>query len=350
VPSKAKSKSARRADRPRNAWTRDATAVRIGDERMRFIRIAKGEPDQPLGEVCTSVRWDDASMELTGSLTLQLDPKTLRVREGDRVRAEWASGPEAPFRRLWTMGLGAPTRGLDGSYSAELESTLGNIRQGREDFAFRRDKSHPKGWRCDQIARAVARRTGIRLGRLAKGSHRIKTLVQKNADPMDVIIKAYRAEREHTGRRFFAQWDGRLHITPLRRSTYLLELLPVIIDGTYTQERKDGFATSLVVRATAKKGKRSNRKIRLRVTDKAGVRRYGRITKSVTPPAGIDTEEEARKWGKRQLAKRQKPNRSLEVTVPLMPNLHRGDALRVRWEVDGLDQVVFVASVSHDVR
>lgn len=325
---------------------------RLGDERLRFTLIS-GSSSRDVGGAITSVSWDDTSMEVTGQLTGQAPLAQLQFRDGDRIRCEFAPGADATFRRLWTLALEAD----DGNgISRELEtdettgvlvSTLSRYRGMTMDFSFRKDASHPRGWTVDQIVRDVGRRTGMPLGKIARGTHRITNLVKRNADPMDVILIAYRQEREATGRRFFASWDGALNLTVLTYSKDLLELLPVLISGQYTEQRRSDFATILDVRIAARKGKRTTKKIRTRVTDAAGVKRYGSIIKSVSPK-NIDTVSGARAWARQSLARRQTPKRELTVTVPLIPAIRRGDALRVAVPgVPGLMQVVYVRSASH---
>lgn len=340
--------AARRRDAPRDEWRRRASPLRVGQDRLRFFVVVPGGRDRELGEECTSVRWDDVGMELTGSMALVIEPREAGIAEGAKIRAEWSPSEDAPFQRLFTLKLGTAARGIAGAtWDSELSSTLTLVRRSRMNFSYRRDRSHPRGWTCDQIARDVCRRAGIPVGKLAAGTHRIRNLTQRNADPLDVLIKAYRMERVANGRRYFISWDGRINITALKRSTYLLDVLPMVLDGTYTQERKPEFATVLNVRATVRRGKRTRRQIRVQVRDAAGVARDGVIVRTVHPP-NIDDEAEARAWARRSLASRLTLKRTLEVQLPLMPRVKRGDALRVRWPVEGLDQVVFVQSASHE--
>lgn len=351
--SRTTSRARRRSDKPRDVWKQAAKPVRVGDERLRFFAVRPGLDDVPLADAATAVRWDDVTMELTGSLDLILPRNTLSLQDGHRIRAEYAPSANAAFRRLWTMTFGGKDsdgvqRSLsDDSVTAALTSTLSDYRGDRMDFHFRRDKAHPKGWLCHEIVREVGRLTGLPLGQIAKGTHPIRSLVRRNADPLDVIVLAYRQEREATGRRYVATWTGRLNITRLQRSEYLLELLPVLMDGSYTTQRRTDFATVLNVRATAKTGRRKTRKIRVRVTDADGVKRYGVFSRTAHP-GGIDTEAEARAWARRSLRKRLAPKREFTVTVPLMPTVKRGDALRVRWQDEAIDQIAFVRAASHE--
>lgn len=347
------SAATRRQDKPKDVWNYHGSAVRLGDERMRFFGLRPGLEDTQLDDVITSVQWDDVTMELTGQIEMTVEPGTLDLADGDAIRADFAPSASAAFNELWKMGLSGDangegiTKGLAAaSFTGALTSTLSSYRGDTMDFAFRRGKSHHGGWTCDQIAVAVGRKAGLPLGKIAGGTWQIRNLVRRDADPLDVIILAYRQERENTGRRFVAYWDGKLNIVPLRRSEYLLEILPVLLDGNYVTKRKADFATVLNVRTNAKSGKHKTRKIRVRVADHDAIKRYGVVTKSVHPH-NIDTEDEAREWARRSLARRTVIHRELTVDVPFMPRVRRGDALRCRWDDEGLDQIVFVKSASH---
>jgi hypothetical protein len=352
MPTKAKSRARRRSAKPRTPYPRAAMPERLGDERLRFTLIGK-KGSRPVGDAITAVRWDDTGMELTGTLEGQAPLRELEFHDGDRVRCEWAPTADAPFRRLWTLALTAGSgEGISRTLEADatsgtLASTLGRYRAMTMDFSYRKDKRHPHGWTADQIARDVAKRVGMPLGKIARGTHRIKNLVRRNADPVDVILVAYRQEREATGRRFFAAWAGRLNMTVLTRSRYLLELLPVLLSGEYTERRRSDFATVLDVRVSAKAGKKT-KKIKTRVTDKAGVKQYGQVVRSESPK-NVDSVAEARKWGRANLQQRQAAKRELTITVPLMPLIRRGDALRVNVPSEpDLRQIVFVRSAAHE--
>lgn len=348
----ATAKSRRRSPKTPDPYPRSVSPERLGDERLRFTLTGKSGARQ-VGDQVTSVSWDDTGMELTGTLEGQAPLNELEFKDGDRLRCDYAPSADATFRPLWTLAIQSDdsagiTRALEAeTTSAALGSTLSRYRAMTMDFSYRKDKKHPSGWTADQIVRDVAKRTGMPLGKIAKGTHHITNLVKRNADPMDVILIAYRQEREATGRRFFSAWNGRLNMTVLTRSKYLMDLLPVLQTGSYTETRRDDFATVLDVRITVKSGKRKTKSVKTRVVDKAGVKQYGRIIKSVSPK-NVNSIGEARRWAKQSLRRRQSAKRQLEITVPLLPLLRRGDALRLNIPNEpDLKQIVFVRSASH---
>lgn len=348
----------RRESVPHNYWRHRARPVRLGDERFRLtlLRDAPGGKTRrdPISDTSTGFSWDDTSSDLTGSAVMAVAPRSVPIHQGNRLRAEWLLGLGDQWSPLWTMKVSSPERQLQGgAWNLSLSTTLGDARRSRDNYRFKKDKGHPRGWTADQIARFVCRKVGMPVGSLARCTHRITNLVSKDADPVDVIVKAYRMERRATGRRFFLHWDGRMNITALRRPPHLLELAGALIDASYKAELKDEFATSLTVHATTKAGKgnakgHKRRKIHVRVQSAAGIKRYGYVHRSVDAP-NAHTDAQARKYGRKVLDKAMRPNRTLTVTVPIMPTLRRGDAFRVEWRAQGLTQVCFVSSASHNV-
>lgn len=345
---------------PKDYWHQRARPLRFGGDRWRVTRLARGKELRVTDQV-TAFNWDDTSAELSGSMTVQQTPVHLQVNQTHKFRVEWTPREAGAFEHLWTMKVASPDKGMvNDQWGLELSTSLSDVRKSRDNYRFKRDRAHPRGWTADQVARHVAAKVGLRLGRLAKCTHRITNLHKSDADPIDVITLAYRAERRATGRRFFLSWDGRLNIDALKRSEELLELSGAIIDASYKTEYADTFATVLTVRATTKarddktksgakrKTKHRRKTFHVRVTSPKGVREYGYVHRTVTAP-DADTPAEARKYGAHLLAKNMRPKQTLTVTVPLMPTLRRGDAFKVEWREEGLTQVVFVSQASHSV-
>ena len=339
---------ARRKDAPKDHWKHGAPPMLLGEERFRLTAVRGPQGNVTLDDMVTGFSIDDSTSALAGSIALAVDPATLKLNEAHKIRCEIAENGDDNWRRWWTLQVQAPTVQLgDHSRSIELGSTVTRARKGRDSFKFVKDKAHPRGWFAHQIAKAVARQARFGIGKLAKGKHRIKNLTRDDADPVDMIILAYRAERRATGRRFFSYWDGRMNIEPLKRSRYLLLLASVLVDGSMRSSLKENFATVVTVRATGG-GKRNKRKIRVRVSNEQGRREFGYVHRTVTAP-NADTESEAVAFGRRLLERISNPKREMEVTVPLMPFLRRGHALCLEYPEMDMKQIVFVKSCSHEV-
>jgi hypothetical protein len=364
---KVSTRSKRRASAaPKDYWRHRARPGRFGDERFRVSVLQPVGPKRKsrvirVTDQVTDFSWEDTSSELTGTMTFQAMPVHVTIGQTNKIRVDWAPRLGAKMDRLWTMQVASPDRNMvSAQWSLDLSTSMTQARKSRDDYHFKRDKSHPRGWTADQVARHFGARVGLPLGRLAKCTHRITNLVKRNADPVDVIVLAYRAERRATGRRFFLTWDGALNIDPLKRSEYLLDLSGAIIDASYKAEYRDSFATAVTVRGTERarddkhkdgtkrKSRRRRRKFHVTVRSPAGVRQYGYVHRSVEDP-DAHTVAEAKRYGRQVLAKAVKPQRTLTVQVPLMPTVRRGDAFKVVWKAEGLTQIVFVSAASHSV-
>lgn len=345
------SRSARKRDTPRDYWKHRQTPLHLGADVFALDLIPQHGRPVEIGDEATSFQWEDQTAGLTGSAALTVSPHHPKINESAKIRCRWAPSPGSELSRLWTLRVDSPEFDpVTDAWSVTLATTLNQARKSRDDYHFKVDHAHPNGWTCDQIARAVGRKVHLPLGRIAAGTHRIKNLVQKDADPVDVIVKAYRMERVATGRRFFMRWDGAMNIVPLTRSPNLLELGGALIDASYKATQSDTFATVLTVRASAKRkgSKHRRRKIHVRVQSDAGLRRYGYVHRTVTAPSA-HTEAEARKWGRGQLAKIMRVKQELTVTTPIMPMLRRGAAFKINWASEGLTQIVFVSGATHSV-
>lgn len=344
------------------AQLKQVTPMGVGEERFTIAALAlKGNGKTPLDDYLTTLTVEDQGSELQGTLALT-DPKgLLRLTAGQRVMAEWASNESAAFKDWWTLRAEAPEVQIPGTtYSVPLNSGLAQANKGTDNYSFKKSRSHPHGWTADEVARSVAARTHIPLGKLARCTFRITNLVAHSSKPLDAIVRAYQAERRATGRLFFIYWDGRLNVVPLTPSKSLIQFAGLIISAAYKEALRTDFATALTVRATTKgkqrvtkKGhkttvKRTSHKIVVKVQSAAGIRKYGYVHREVSAP-DAHTAAEARAYGNRLLGKVIDPEKTLTVTVPIMPGLRRGDAFAVNWVEQGLTQVCYVAGLNHSV-
>jgi hypothetical protein len=178
----------------------------------------------------------------------------------------------------------------------------------------------------------------------------------EGASPLAVITKAYKLDRDETGRRFvIAMKNGRLTVTQLRRSRDLLLVGEHLIEATLQESLKKNFATVVKLHATAKKakdkkGKKKKNKLEVEVkSGKAAMARYGRIRAEWTLDDPVASKAAARRQAKIRLAKSQEPKQELSMTLPGIPTLQRGDALKVAIPEFDMVELIYVASVSHNV-
>lgn len=311
-------------------------------------------PTITLDPLVQSFTWRRSGSARTGELTFN-DPALRRlpglVRQGDVIRCEIQPHVGAPWRVLWEMAVSSPNRSIQArSTTLKLRSRLKAAQQSHAHWRFRDDHEHPKGWTADQITVRACKRFRVPVGRVARGKHRIRKLIDKSASVVEIVTEAWRREREWTGRRFDVSISrGVLEVIELRRPRYMLLMGPTLMDAVLDESMPAGFASAVVVTSTVKRhGSKKRRKIRVKVVDRDRVRRYGYILRHVEKH-GLDSAAEARKFGKRWLARTAKPYNHVTLEHAGIPWVDRGDAVRLALPEEGLSAVVFVVSASHRV-
>lgn len=347
------------ADVPKNYWTQPAPALQFGRERFRVWWVPGTGSKQQIDEHVEQMAWDDATAVLTGSLQFR-DPSFGPIPDigwGDEIMVEVSPTGGLNFTELWRMRIDQPYRDfLPASRTFQLANALGWLSRSTDDFKYVKDKAHPHGWLAHEIAIDIAKQYRVPIGVVAETTHRIKKLVMLQASPLDVIGAAYKREKQYTTKRFVIACDhGKLNITPLRRSSRLLELGPTLIAASFQQQMAANFATSLTVRATGKvekgkdkKGKKrtGTGKIIVKVESASAIARYGFVHREVWAH-DADTVAEAVTAGKRHLTLVGKPDYTLNLTHPGLAGIRRGDAIRALLPEQALTQVIFVSEARH---
>jgi hypothetical protein len=358
----------RKKELPVNYWQRGEHTVRVGNEQFRVRGYHSGKL-KLLSEVVESVNWEFGREDrVNGTAQLRRpgsEQQRLGIGLGDKIALDFKKPNQKRWRRLLQLRVHEATRTTDGGAAYTLQDDLVYLGEGEESWNFKRRKSKKKGYLPIDIVKAVARRKGVRLGRVYKGRHRIKSLVRENQTALDMIRLAYRKEREETGKRFIISMvNGKLNILPLKRSPSLLEIGPLLIEASIRESMNSNFATVVTATATGKKQKddddgddgdekgkdksksKKKDKIEVIVRSKALERRWGRIHRKIEVEA--DDAAQARKLAKRELKERAEPKREVTFSHPGIPLLRRGHALRLFFPKENLRQVVFVKEVSHD--
>jgi len=359
-------------------WQKSAPDLSFGEERFR-VTCFRGER-QPaerkvvIDDFVTAITWEDSEPILTGTLTLQKSEgkKPMAINEGNVIRLEVAARQGGKYRRIWDMRIMDSNIGaVSGEHGYSLGDEMAWLAKSRDDWQFRKAKSkkqsdththRPKGWTADQIAREVCRRYGVKVGKLAKGTKRINNLTEKNASPLDIIMKAYKLERGYSGRRFVVRMrGGQLQVVALRRSKTMLLLGETLLDATIQRSLRKTLATAAHVTATvkgeakedpkAKKGKKGHKqsKLSVDVIAKRARERYGYVRKTIHLDDPVGTKAEARREAKRELVKSMRPNREVNFDHPGISTLFRGDAIHLRLPELGLQEIVYVTGVAHSV-
>lgn len=348
-------------------WQRSAPDLRFGEEQFRLtcFRPERKNPSErtiSLDSFATLIGWEDDGPILRGSvsLTKERGKRPLAVGEGHRLRLESAQRFGAPFKVLWEMRVEAVNSSASGGTSElQLADEMAWLQKSRDDWMFKKAKKgkannrtkRVNGWLAHQVAQEVCRRYGVKVGRLAKGTHRITNLTEKNASPLEIIMKAYKLERNHTGRKFVVRMrNGRLEVVLLRRSKTLLLIGEALIEATISRTIRKGFATAAHVRATLKDSKKErHKKLEAEIVAKRASKRYGYVKTTIRLDDPVASKAEARKLAKRKLVAAMRPSRSVTLEHPGVSSLFRGDAIRLRLPELGLTEIVYVKSVSHSV-
>lgn len=324
-----------------------------------LIRPGGGGPIS-LDRHLESVEWADEEEVLRGSLTLRRgpeEPRAIPVLAGHRIRLRVRY--RGSWRVLWTMRCGPPQTALgDNTVTVEVADDLQGLRRNRRDWSFRRTKRRKRGFFAHEIARRAARREGVRIRRLARGTKRIKKLKRENASALSVIAAAYAEERKETGRRYVIRMtDGALEVIEYKRNPILYVFREQITAALLEQGQRQRPVT--VIDARGRLGKaRGSKKVRARVFRRAVVRRFGWV--AVEKNYGrVDGPEELRRKAKRDLAKQIRPRRTATLTVPGVPFIRRGDGCRWVTEEPGWHgkevehsrdrTFVYVRSIRHSV-
>jgi hypothetical protein len=349
---RAKSPKARRRSQKRR---KPLPPAEFGREQFRAV-LRRGKRKLPpvgLDELVESVVWERSAAGRTGELIFRrpLDANGVNLmRSGDVVdlyfRREWDTGA---WRRLWRMKVRTPSHQIkEGIMSVAVRPHLDAVTGTKATFKFTSGgKRRKRPWKAHQITQRVCERFHIPMGRIAKGTTPIRKLIVRKATPLAPIEKAYKEEREETGRRFDIDYSsGKLEVLELREPRHMRLLGPAILDAAIDHEL-GATASAVVVTSTRKeKGSRKRSKLRVRVVNRSRVKRYGYIVKHVEK-AGLDSRAAARKYGRKVLARALRPKRDITFTHPGIPTLDRGDAITLVLPEAGIRLLAFVKRVRH---
>jgi hypothetical protein len=364
-PPKKKGKARNRRDRhdhePVNYYTGPVsqTFYRGFDFRCQVIRDEKHGRKKVLAinPVVVGISWDDVGPIRSANLSLQhpTSTKELPIKRGHEIRVMWSPRGSKQWHPLWRLRvMKSVYSGSSRTMEVELADELQWLAKTKEDFTFKKgdaksEGKRPKGWYAHQIAKEVCREYGIPMGKFARGRHRIKNLTEEGISPIKAIEKAYELDRDETGRKFVVGvWNGKLSVKLLRRSKTMLVLGKHLLEASYSTGFKDSFATVLDVTGSYKKKEGDDKKLEIQVrSSKVAMRRYGVIRAEWKIDDPVYSEANVRERAKRRLVHMQEPDQELSVTVPGIPTLQRGDALRVSLPQVGLSELVYAKTVTH---
>lgn len=290
-----------------------------------------------ISRLVQSISWDEEGIILTGSVSVKApkltenEDKGFVARDGNIIKLDgWWGGR---WRNIFRMRVKVPEENIgarEGTFTLADDAEL--VQMSKGDFKFKKNKNHPKGWKCHQVAIQTGRQFKFPLGHIAKGKKDITGLVEHGASPLDVVAKAYKEERQYTGRRFIFNWrHGKLQINKLRRNELLYVLKEQILDAAVQRERGESFFTALQLTANTKKSDRKHKKLEATVVHHRAARRYGYIIRPHRLKRVVKSRQEMVTLGRRILARsiRKHTLPTISVTHTGIPWIRRGDAIEI---------------------
>jgi len=303
--------------------------ARGGDWEFRLLCLRPSRPRRvDLTAAVESLEWADDAAFLTGSVALRRRgpgaAKSVPVGRGHRVRLDVKVGQL--WRTLWEMRVpGYPSVDrVTGAISITAEDDLAALGRNERKWSFRKTGSRPNGWKAHEIAAHVGRKEGVPLDRLARGREWIEKLEHEGTG-LEVIKKAYAKEKEETGVRYIIRFRrGRLQVVPFERPHVLYVVGRNAESLTFDAAAKSERPATLI-KAT---GQIDGEKAEVEVTDDRLRRRYGRVVRE-KDYGKVDSREQLRNRARRDLTRDLEAKRTASITVPGVPFLERGSALRL---------------------
>lgn len=294
------------------------------------LLVADGVRPVGLDTVVEDFGWEEDDEVMTGSVSLRrpdpTEPASLPIATGMRIRCRVRWANRRKWYILWTMRVAPPdTDAVAGQVAISLEDDLVALKRNKRWWSFRSTKKKDH-WTVDQIARRVARKEGLRLGRVIKGQAQIKKL-EGEMYGLDVLRKALEKEKEWTGAKYIIRMrNGLLEIVPYRRNPVLYVLGRAITAAGLTEEQKGRPVTSIVARGRIGKGSGA-KKLEREIVVPSVVRQWGYVAKEKNY-GQVDSMAALVRKAKRDLAEELRVKRTAELEFPGIPFIRRGDGCR----------------------
>lgn len=337
-------------------WKKDAGMALVSRRNFKLeCRRGKFRDTLNFDSLCSAFTWSDTGPLLSGSASLTLPARqtVLDVQQGDLVACQVTSSPDADkgWQDVWRMRVSSLAYDVaGGQLSLGLVDELHRLMESTQDFSFKKDKKHPNGWYCHQIAKDVLDEYGVPVGKLMKGKHRIKRLTKQGVSPLDIIQAAYAREKKFSAQKVVIKFrGGKFYAVPLHYSKFLYEFAGTLTGATLTGRNRKKFATVLEVIASDSQSKSKKKKYTLTVKSKKLIARFGRIVKTLHL-GDVDSKADAREEALRHMKEVAEPKRDLSVTHPGIPSVARGDAVKINLPDQGFKkEVLFIKEVTHSV-
>jgi hypothetical protein len=347
---------------------------------LRFILLRTNGTTVALDNV-TNVTWEDNDAILTGNIQVQ-DTKiqnthTLaRIAQGDQIACQVDVHDGQGFKQIWLMRTkSAGLAYADGTRTFDLANDLQLLQQSEGVFRYtqlgKADLSGPAGhnparkggWTGHDIILDICDRFKVPVGGIYKAYPDQKIgrfYLAAPTSPLEAIRKVLNIEFNRFKRRLHVRWEsGALYITPLRRSPQLRALGPTLIDAAFKSELRAEFASSLRLHSLpelqpgyvvkpgtpAPKKSKHQQTFVVRQSDSA-VSRFGFVEKILWSSDARSSDDLVRD-ADGYLEVVAKPKKTLQLTTPGIPYLHRGDAIKLGLGDTALrNQIVWVSAIT----
>jgi hypothetical protein len=221
------------AEVPSGAWVSgevDLSPIAPGSATPAGLRLRGYYP--PTGELfdvsdrIQSLTWNEAAGQaaVQGNLSLNNADGSAAVymnRPGMILTLETRHAPNMPYseRYRWIAWTTNVTDLNQAALTISFYDVLIYLQTAEVSVGYVKDKAHPKGWRCDEIATDLFRRFRIPVGSIARGHYFIPTFLLQDSTIYDVIAQAYSIEHHHRpSENFFIVADrGLVYVTTNRR-------------------------------------------------------------------------------------------------------------------------------------
>lgn len=327
-----------------------------GEFDWRVQLVAAGRPAVPLGPSLETFTWQDDGSAITGNLQVHrpdpIDPSSLPITSGQLVRCSvrWSGGV---WVEVWTMRTKPPQWQLDtNTGSVDLEDDMALLKRSKRNWLFRVTKRRRFGYLPQELTLIVARQLGLKVRRLARGTHRIAKLSKPDATGLDVLTAIWAEETNATKRKFVIRLrDGQLEVVPFARNPLLYVLGAQLQQALVTQVPKsDQPATVLTGHARIGKGS-GTRKITYTHIDRPAQRRLGYVHQD-KDYGRLPSVDALRRKVKLDLAGSMHVDYTADVTVTGIPFVYRGDGVMLNLAAEGFvgDRAfVYVTTGQHTV-
>jgi hypothetical protein len=203
------------------------------------------------------------------------------------------------------------------------------LRRNRKDWTLRATKRRPRGYTADEAVRIWAKKEGVQLGRVAKGTVKFKKAIGKNRSLLDMVRAVYKHEVDKTGRRFVIRMtNGKLEIIPYQRNSILYQFKDQIIEALLDESQALHPHTVIIASGRLGSGKGS-KKLKFTAYNRSVVQRFGKVT--VEKDYGrVSSLSDLKEQAHRDLAKAVRIKRTGTLSVPGVPFIRRGEG--IQWE------------------